>query len=401
MKKILVMGLPGSGKTTFSEKLKSYLENNSEFFTPAFENSIQRAEVKWLNADEVRNAYLTMERSVSEKFSAEDFLGVTVQPMLKLNDGYELIIGSSPDPQFGPVLLFGTGGTLVEVFKDRALGLPPLNTTLARRMMERTKIYEALKGIRGRDPVDMARLEDLMVRFSQLVADQRWVKEIDINPLFASADHLIALDARVVLYDCDVTEAELPKLAIRPYPTQHIYTCTAKNGEELTYRPIRPEDEPLLVQFHENISEKSVYLRYFRSFNLDQRTEHDRLTRICFVDYDRTIAQVVTRRDEEGNEIVVAVGRLSRAHATAEAEYALLVSDAYQGMGVGSRLLRRLLEIGREEGIETVIAYILPENTGMRHISQTLGFKFEREEDLLKATLQLKDFDADNPSEAK
>jgi acetyltransferase len=161
----------------------------------------------------------------------------------------------------------------------------------------------------------------------------------------------------------------------------------------LTYRPIRPEDEPLLVQFHENISEKSVYLRYFRSFNLDQRTEHQRLTRICFVDYDRTIALVVTRKNEEGDDVVVAAGRLSRAHATAEAEFALLVSDAYQGMGVGSQLLRRLLAIGREEGVETVIAYMLPENTGMRHVSQMLGFKFEREEDLLKATLELKDFD--------
>ncbi len=347
-----------------------------------------------VNEDEVRNAYETMERSVSEKFNAEDFLGVTVQPMLKLNDGYELIIGSSPDPQFGPVLLFGTGGTLVEVFKDRALGLPPLNTTLARRMMERTKIYEALKGIRGRDPVDMAALEDLMVRFSQLVAEQHWIKEIDINPLFASSEHLIALDARVVLYDCDVAEEELPELAIRPYPSHHIHTIEAKNGEELTYRPIRPEDEPLMVKFHEGISEKSVYLRYFRSYNLDQRTEHQRLTRICFVDYDRTIALVVTRKDEEGNEVVVAAGRLTRSHATDEAEYALLVSDAYQGQGVGTQLLRSLLEIGQAEGVKTVIAYMLPENSGMRHVSQNLGFKFERDEDLLKATLEMKDFES-------
>ena len=349
-----------------------------------------------VNAAEVRNAYLTMERSVSEKFSAQDFLGVTVQPMLKLNDGYELIIGSSPDPQFGPVLLFGTGGTLVEVFKDRALGLPPLNTTLARRMMERTKIYAALKGIRGRDPVDIAGLEDLMVRFSQLVVEQQWVKEIDINPLFASSDHLIALDARIVLYDHDVTEEQLPELAIRPYPLHHIYTAKANNGEELTYRPIRPEDEPLMVQFHKNVSEESVYLRYFRSFNFDQRTEHDRLTRICFIDYDRTLAQVVTRKDEDGNEVIIAAGRLNRDHATTEAEYAILVSDAYHGQGVGSQLLRRLLVIGREEGVERVIAYMLPENTGMRHISQGLGFTFEREDDLLKATLDLENLVLDD-----
>jgi acetyltransferase len=345
------------------------------------------------NADEVRYAYETMERSVTEKFSADDFLGVTVQPMLKLNDGYELILGSSPDPQFGPVLLFGTGGTLVEVFKDRALGLPPLNTTLARRTMERTKIYKALKGIRGRDPVDMAALEDLMVRFSQLVVERRWIEEIDINPLFASSENLIALDARIVLYGRDVTEEDLPRLAIRPYPARHIYTCVAKNGEELTFRPIRPEDEPLMVDFHQTLSEKSVYLRYFRSYNLDQRVEHDRLTRICFVDYDRTIAQVVTHKNEAGEVEVVAAGRLTRAHARDEAEYAILVSDAYQGMGVGTQLLKRLLEIGREEGVKRVVAYMLPENRGMRHVSQKLGFKFERDADLLKATMDLTDFD--------
>ncbi len=346
-----------------------------------------------VTADEVRYAYESMERSVSEKFSANDFKGVTVQPMLKLNEGYELILGSSPDPQFGPVLLFGTGGTLVEVFKDRALGLPPLNTTLARRMMERTKIYGALKGIRGRDPVNLAALEELMVRFSQLVVDQRWIKEIDINPLFASSDHLIALDARVVLYDLETKKEELPRLAIRPYPSRHIFTCNAQNGEEFTFRPIRPEDEPLMVQFHQTLSEKSVYLRYFRSFNLDQRVEHERLTRICFVDYDRTIAHVVTHKNAAGETEIVAAGRLTRSHAQNQAEYAILVSDGFQGIGIGTQLLRRLLTIGKEEGIATVVAYMLPENRGMRHVSQKLGFEFEREADLLKASINLENFD--------
>ena len=131
--------------------------------------------------------------------------------MIKLKDAYELIIGSSLDPQFGPVLLFGTGGQLVEVFKDRALGLPPLNSTLARRMMEQTKIYKALKGVRGRKPVDLAALEVLMVRFSALVAEQRWIKEIDINPLLASPDGLIALDARVVVHGPEVTLEQVPQ----------------------------------------------------------------------------------------------------------------------------------------------------------------------------------------------
>ena len=144
--------------------------------------------------------------------------------MVSATDGYELIVGSSIDPQFGPVLLFGAGGQLVEVFKDRALALPPLNTTLARRMMEQTRIFQALEGVRGRKPVDIAALEQLLVRFSQLVAEQPPIKEIDINPLLASPERLLALDARVVLHSIEVQESELPRCAIRPYPLQYRQT---------------------------------------------------------------------------------------------------------------------------------------------------------------------------------
>ncbi|MAT98840.1 MAG: acetyl CoA synthetase subunit alpha [Anaerolineaceae bacterium] len=339
---------------------------------------------------EVRHAYTTMEKSVTEKYSAEDFLGVTVQPMLMLKDGYELIIGSSPDPQFGPVLLFGTGGTLVEVFKDRALGLPPLTTTLARRMMERTKIYKALQGVRGRDPVDLAGLEALLVRFGQLVADQRWIKEIDINPLFASSDHLIALDARVVLYEPEVTEDALPELAIRPYPAQYIKSLTTDDGLEITLRPIRPEDEPKMVNFHETLSERSVYLRYFRAFQLDQRVEHERLTRICFVDYDRDMAIVVTHKNPKTEEEeIIAAGRLTKERNSDEAEFAILVSDRYQGQGVGTEMLVHLLEIGKQEGVKRVVAYLLSENRGMRAICLKLGFRLERDGELIKAVIDL------------
>jgi acetyltransferase len=339
---------------------------------------------------EVRHAFTTMQQSVSEKYSADDFLGVTVQPMLRLNDGYELIIGSSPDPQFGPVLLFGTGGTLVEVFKDRALGLPPLTTTLARRMMERTKIYTALQGVRGRDPVDLAALEALLVRFGQLVADQRWIKEIDINPLFASADHLIALDARVVLYEPEVTEDELPEQAIRPYPAQYIKNVTTEDGMPVTIRPIRPEDEPMMVKFHETLSERSVYLRYFRAFQLDQRVEHERLTRICFVDYDRDMALVVTTKNKKTDEEeIIAAGRLTKSRGDVEAEFAILVNDRYQGQGIGTEMLIHLLEVGKQEGVKRVVAYLLSENRGMRAICLKLGFRLEREAELIKAIIDL------------
>ena len=173
------------------------------------------------NAESVKCAFQNIETSVKQKAKAADFLGVTVQPMIK-TDGYELIIGSSLDPQFGPVLLFGAGGQLVEVFQDSSIALPPLNTTLARRMMEQTKIYKALQGVRGRKSIDIAALEQLMVEFSQLVVEQPGIKEIDINPLLAipptpiHPGGLIALDARIVLHSADVEKHQLPKLAICP-----------------------------------------------------------------------------------------------------------------------------------------------------------------------------------------
>src|SRR3954454_7995109 len=262
------------------------------------------------SAETVERAFAAIEKSVTEKVGAEHFQGVTVQPMVKLKDAYELIVGSSLDPQFGPVLLFGTGGQLVEAFKDRSRALPPLNSTLARRMMEQTKIYKALKGVRGRKPVDLAALEDLMVRFSELVAEQRLIKEIDINPLLASSDQLIALDARVVVHGLEVKDEDLPKTAVRPYPVQYVSQWKLKDGQEVTIRPIRPEDEPTMIHFHEKLSERSVYLRYFQPLKLSQRVAHKRLTRICFIDYDREMALVVEKKLEIGEMDIIAVGRL-------------------------------------------------------------------------------------------
>ncbi len=343
------------------------------------------------NEDAVRRAYRAIETSVREKAGAEHFQGVTVQPMVKL-DGYELILGSSLDAQFGPVLLFGTGGQLVEVFKDRALGLPPLNTTLARRLMERTKIYTALKGVRGRKPVDLAGLEQIMVRFSHLVAEQRWVKEIDINPLLASEDRLVALDARVVVHGPDVTEDALPKLAIRPYPSQYVGPWTLRDGTEVTIRPLRPEDEPLLVKFHTTLSEQSVYMRYFHMIALSQRVAHERLTRICYLDYDRELALVADHTNPEtGEHQILGVGRLTKQPGSDEAQFAVLVADPVQRSGLGAELVRRLIDIGRKEKIRRITAEILPDNYAMQKISERLGFRLERDhaEGVVKAEIEL------------
>jgi len=344
------------------------------------------------NAEAVAKAYDAIQLSVTGKVGAQHFQGVTVQPMIKLKDAYELIIGSSLDPQFGPVLLFGTGGQLVEVFKDRALGLPPLNSTLARRMMEQTKIYKALKGVRGRKPVDLAALEVLMVRFSALVAEQRWIKEIDINPLLASPDGLIALDARVVVHGPEMTLDQVPKTAIRAYPTRYVAPWTMKDKTAVTIRPIRPEDEPAMVGFHETLSERTVYLRYFHLMNLEQRTQHDRLTRICFIDYDREMALVAERRNPETGECeILGVGRMMKVHGANEAEVAVVISDKWQGRGLGKELLARLLIVGADEKLTRLTADILPDNRDVMRICEKLGFtlKHSLDDEVVRAEFKL------------
>ncbi len=330
----------------------------------------------------VRSAYRSIQSSVAEKAGREYFSGVTVQPMVNL-DGYELILGSSVDPQFGPVILFGSGGQLVEVFRDRALALPPLNTTLAQRMMEQTKIFTALKGVRGRPPVNMAALEQLLVRFSQLVLEHRWIAEIDINPLLASPERLLALDARIVLHDASVTLDKLPKPAVRPYPLKYVAPWTMKDGTKITIRPIRPEDEPLMVKFHETLSDRSVYLRYFCSLSLSRRVAHERLLRICFGDYDREMALVAERTDPAtGERQIMAVGRMNRLHAGNEAEVAVLVSDQFQQLGLGHELLRRVIEVARDEKLSRVSAEMLTDNVAMQIIMKRLGFGVRASEDL-------------------
>jgi acetyltransferase len=343
------------------------------------------------DAESVRQAYREIEAAVAEKAGPGHFLGVTVQPMVAL-DGYELIVGSSLDPQFGPVLLFGTGGQLVEVFRDRALALPPLTTTLARRMMERTRIVKALRGVRGRPPVDLARLEQLLVRFSQLVVEQPWIKEVDINPLLASPDRLVALDARVVLHEASTPADALPGPVIRPYPHRWAREWQTRDGIPLTIRAIRPEDEPLMVDFHGTLSERSVYLRYLHPIALSQRVAHERLSRICFVDYDREMVLVAERVEPGGARRILGVGRLSRLPWTPEAEFALLISDQFQGQGLGSELLRRLIDIGRDERLERIVGYVSVENQEMLRVARNVGFKTRRRPDdptIIEAVLDL------------
>jgi acetyltransferase len=326
------------------------------------------------NEESTRQAYRSIKSSVTAKAGAAQFLGVTVQPMVKL-EGYELILGSSVDPQFGPVLLFGSGGQLVEVYRDRALGLPPLNATLASRLMERTRIYQALKGVRGRAPVNLEQLQKLLVRFSHLVVEQPWIREIDINPLLASPNGLLALDARIVLYDPKTPTENLTRPAIRPYPTQYVGQWSMKDGTLLKIRPIRPEDEPAMVKFHEGLSDRSVYLRFFASEKLSTRIAHQRLVRSCFIDYRRELALVAEHQGVPPAEAeIIAVGRMVKSREDNSAEIAIVVSDRSQRQGLGTELVRRLVEVGRAEKLGRLVANFLAENRFMRRVLQRLGF---------------------------
>lgn len=327
------------------------------------------------NATAVRHAWRQIQTSVSQKAGHHHFLGVTVQPMI-FHDGYELILGSSIDPQFGPVILFGTGGRLVDIWQDSALGFPPLNTTLARRLMEPTRIFSALERRRGDKSFDIAALEQLLVRFSYLVAEQRWISEIDVNPLLISSRGLLALDARVLLHPPTAVEEGLPRLAIRPYPVNYVISWQLRDGTAVVTRPIRPEDEPLMVRFHQSLSDRSVYLRYFAPQKLDVRIAHEWLSRMCFLDYDRDMVLVVEHRDPlTQQKEIIGVGHLSKVHGKNEAEFALTVSDLWQNHGLGLHLLKQLIQIGRDEKLDRITATMLAENLEMQQVACKAGFK--------------------------
>jgi acetyltransferase len=212
------------------------------------------------------------------------------------------------------------------------------------------------------------------------VVEQRWIKEIDINPLLASPGRTIALDARVVLHDAAMDEKDLPKLAIRPYPNQYVSEWRAKDGTSVTIRPIRPEDEPMMVEFHRTLSESTVNQRYFALLQLESRIAHERLSRICFNDYDCEIPLVVDLKNPDGKDEILGVGRLNKAHGLDEARFAIVISDARQGKGLGTQLLKLLIDVGRQEKLTRITGSMLPENARMRRICQKIGFRLHLDE---------------------
>jgi acetyltransferase len=302
-----------------------------------------------------------------------DVKGVTLQPMLSSAEGIELIVGSKKDPVFGSVMMVGAGGIAADVLGDRALELPPLNDRLARRMLESLRIRPLLHGFRGRRAVNIDQLVEVLMRFSYLLSENPHIAELDANPLLVTSEGATALDARVILDPKANAATSRPysHLSIRPYPDEYERQTALTDGTRLLLRPIRPEDEPLWHQFLKNCSQRSIWQRFRYMF---KDSTHEMATRFCFVDYDRTMA-IVAEVDEAGQRLLAGVGRLEADADHHDAEYAVLVADAWQGHGLGSLLTDFCLELCASWGINRVFGETTSENYRMRQLLSNRGFK--------------------------
>mmetsp|Transcript_69491 Transcript_69491/g.145133 ORF Transcript_69491/g.145133 Transcript_69491/m.145133 type:complete len:913 (-) Transcript_69491:501-3239(-) len=338
---------------------------------------------------EVEKAFTEMKESVSRLASPEGFEGVTVQPMISMK-GHEIILGSSLDPQLGPVVLFGMGGSLVEVFKDSALGLPPLNANLATKMLHQTKIYEALKGVRGMKGVDTDKLKEVMVRFSVMVVDHPEIMECDINPLIASPDGILSLDSRVLLHPPEMKA--LPQPAIRPYPYQYVKSHEFA-GSKITIRPILHEDEESMKTFYSQASWPTGCntTSLVHEGGSKPTVDRDHLIRTCFTDFDRSIVLVVESM-EGGKKTIWGVGRVSKEHMSKDMIIALQVLPKYAKKGLGRLLAQSLLQAATAEGAAKVKALLNVGNTSALTFVKSLGFVLNRtsDENIVQVSIPIK-----------
>jgi len=307
-----------------------------------------------------------------KKCSAAEFQGVTIQPMIR-QKGHELIIGSKKDTQFGSVLLFGMGGTAAELFKDVSIGFPPLNQTLARRLIEDTAIYKHASSVG--QPLNVKFLEEILVKFSQLVTDFPEIKEIDINPLIAGENDAVAVDARIVI-DWDRMMREFADhrdhSLIASYPKKYVAVRRLKNGAQVSLRPIKPEDEERFNEFLKSLSAETMR---FRFFEIIKEVSHETLTWYCNLDYDRQIAIVAELQD--GKKPIIGAVRLIVEPGGKSGEFAVLVADKWQGLGLGSTFMDLLVEVGKDMRVDKISGYVGANNYKMLNMCRKKGFKVE------------------------
>jgi acetyltransferase len=322
------------------------------------------------DAGQVRAAIEAMRARLAQTAPRARIEGFAVQPMIRRPNAHELIVGASEDPQFGLVILFGQGGTAVEIVADRALALPPLNMRLAQDLIAQTRVSRLLRGYRERPPADLDAIAVTLIKIAHMVTDFAEIAELDVNPLLADQDGVIALDARVRV--TRAAAAPERRLAIRPYPKELEEEVELAGGPALLLRPIHPEDEPMLVAAFHKLAPESVRLRFFAPI---KEVTHETAAGLTQIDYDREMALVLADHDRPGAAELYAVARFSTDPDQQKAEFAITVRDDVTGRGLGDLLMRRLIDYARRRGIGEIFGQVLRENRRMLDLCRSLGFE--------------------------
>ncbi len=322
------------------------------------------------NAQSVRDTYQQLLKNVQNKCPEAHLDGVTIEPMHHSDHGRELLLGIIHDPVFGPAITFGAGGIQVEVLRDRAVSLPPLNSFLAEKMISQTRIARLLGPYRDMPAVDMASLVRVLRRLSELVCELPEIRELDINPLIADEQGVMAVDARIVVARPPMSLERYGHMAIHPYPSDLVSEWQSADGTNLVIRPIRPEDAAIEARFVSGLSAQAKYFRFMRGLN---ELSREMLVRFTQLDYRRELALIAVQ-EQEGQETELGVARYAMNPDGKSCEFALVVADAWQRRGLGSHLMTALMEAARERGFTEMTGEILADNHNMLELVKGLGF---------------------------
>jgi len=325
-------------------------------------------------AGDVRPAYREMIEAVRKARPEAEIRGVTIEAMARVSEARELVVGCKRDPVFGPVILFGAGGVMVEVLEDSAVSLPPLNEVLATRLINRTRVSRLLSAFRNRPAADVGAVIEVLLRISDLACELPHVEELDINPLFAGPEGVLAVDARIRVRRPPAAAGRHAHMAITPYPKHLVETVFLPDGTELTIRPIRPEDAESEQEFVRNLSPQAKRFRFMQTINeLTPRM----LARFTQIDYDREMALVAVA-EIDGRKRQIGVARYVINPDERSCEFAIVVGDEAQNKGVGSRLMTALMQSAREHRLKVIEGEVLAENGPMLKLMADLGFSIRR-----------------------
>jgi acetyltransferase len=319
----------------------------------------------------VRSAFGEMLADVKRLRPDATLEGIVIEPMVVRPHAREVLLGMTSDPVLGPVIVFGAGGVDVEAFQDRAVTLPPLNHFLVRDLIRRTRVATLLGSFRNRPPVDMAALENVLLRLSEMVCELPWLAELDINPLLVDEQGALALDARIVIAPRVPTADRYGHMAIHPYPTHLVTHWQLPSGNDVVIRPIRPEDAELTQGFVRSLSEES---RYFRFMDAVSELSSDALARLTQIDYAREMA-LLALTEIDGREVELGVARYAINPDGESCEFALVVNDAWQKQGIGHKLMNVLMDVARGSGLKTMDGEVMKTNGPMLKLVEALGFR--------------------------